>query len=60
MELRSLEILPNEARRGEAVVVGAGLAGLLAGRVLARSFGFVTIVDRDELPEVPRFRKGVP
>jgi 2-polyprenyl-6-methoxyphenol hydroxylase-like FAD-dependent oxidoreductase len=60
MEPRSLEILPNEARRGEAVVVGAGLAGLLAGRVLARSFGLVTIVDRDELPEVPRFRKGVP
>lgn len=41
-------------------MVGAGLAGLLAARVLTRRFGQVTILDRDELPEDACFRKGVP
>lgn len=50
----------SEARRGEAVVIGAGLAGLLAGRVLARRFERVAILDRDGLPDEARFRKGVP
>jgi 2-polyprenyl-6-methoxyphenol hydroxylase-like FAD-dependent oxidoreductase len=47
----------------EAVVIGAGIAGLLAARVLARRFGRVTILDRDGLPgdtHDTRFRKGVP
>ncbi|MCX5193628.1 FAD-dependent monooxygenase [Streptomyces sp. NBC_00249] len=44
-----------------AVVLGAGLAGLLSARVLARRFARVTIVERDELPEDgPEFRPGVP
>ena len=52
-----------EARH--AVVVGAGMGGLLAGRVLARRFGRVTILERDALAppsggsRAPR-RKGVP
>ena len=36
------------------------MAGLLAARVLAGHFGQVTVVDRDRLPEHPRFRPGVP
>ena len=43
-----------------AVVVGAGMAGLLAARVLANHFERVTIVDRDRVPDGPRFRPGVP
>ncbi|MGW7063306.1 NAD(P)/FAD-dependent oxidoreductase [Streptomyces sp. NPDC054904] len=50
-----------EARDDHAVVLGAGLAGLLAARVLAERFARVTVVERDELPtEGPEFRPGVP
>ena len=45
---------------GHAVVIGAGLAGLAAARVLAGHFAQVTIVERDRLPAGPAFRKGVP
>ncbi|WP_082230703.1 NAD(P)/FAD-dependent oxidoreductase [Haloprofundus marisrubri] len=43
-----------------AVVVGAGIAGLLAARVLADGFDEVTVVDRDPLPDEPVARRGVP
>ncbi|MCX4783170.1 FAD-dependent oxidoreductase [Streptomyces sp. NBC_01264] len=44
-----------------AVVLGAGMAGLLAARVLAMRFRRVTVIERDELPEgEPVFRPGVP
>jgi 2-polyprenyl-6-methoxyphenol hydroxylase-like FAD-dependent oxidoreductase len=43
-----------------AVVLGAGIAGLLATRVLADSYGQVTVIDRDELPDTPMHRRGVP
>ncbi len=45
---------------GHAVVVGAGMAGLLAARVLAGHFERVTLVERDRLPEDLQTRKGVP
>ena len=43
-----------------AVVMGAGMAGLLAARVLADHFEQVTVVDRDRFPDGPGFRRGVP
>lgn len=43
-----------------AVVVGAGMAGLLAARVLADGFDRVTVVERDPLPDEPVARDGVP
>jgi 2-polyprenyl-6-methoxyphenol hydroxylase-like FAD-dependent oxidoreductase len=43
-----------------AVVLGASMAGLLAARVLADVYGQVAVVDRDELPEAPMHRRGVP
>ncbi|MFB0627516.1 FAD-dependent oxidoreductase [Streptomyces sp. AB3(2024)] len=47
--------------RDHAVVLGAGLAGLLTARVLAERFARVTVVERDELPRGgPEFRPGVP
>ncbi|WP_155370889.1 NAD(P)/FAD-dependent oxidoreductase [Catellatospora vulcania] len=46
--------------RGTAVVVGAGIAGLAAARVLADRFAEVIVVDRDELPDDAAPRRGVP
>jgi len=36
------------------------MAGLLAARVLSDYFEFVTVVERDRLPESEQARKGVP
>jgi 2-polyprenyl-6-methoxyphenol hydroxylase-like FAD-dependent oxidoreductase len=43
-----------------AVVVGAGIAGLLAARVLADHYEEVTVLDRDQLPHDDRARRGAP
>lgn len=43
-----------------AVVLGASMAGMLAARVAAEHYRTVTVVDRDELPERPVNRRGVP
>jgi 2-polyprenyl-6-methoxyphenol hydroxylase-like FAD-dependent oxidoreductase len=43
-----------------AVVLGASMAGLLAAQVLSDAYGQVTVIDRDELPETPMHRRGVP
>jgi 2-polyprenyl-6-methoxyphenol hydroxylase-like FAD-dependent oxidoreductase len=56
---RSLLSAPRQTGR-QAIVIGGGLAGLLAARVLADRFDQVTIVDRDCLPGEATFRDGVP
>lgn len=43
-----------------AVVLGAGIAGLLSARVLAEHYRCVTVIERDTLPASPAPRKGVP
>ncbi|MFF0645475.1 FAD-dependent monooxygenase [Streptomyces tendae] len=44
-----------------AVVVGAGLAGMLAAAALADAgVAEVVVLDRDELPDGPRQRRGLP
>jgi 2-polyprenyl-6-methoxyphenol hydroxylase-like FAD-dependent oxidoreductase len=45
---------------GHAVVLGAGMAGLLTTEVLAERYDHVTIVDRDELSPTGGHRRGVP
>ncbi|MBB5122937.1 NAD(P)/FAD-dependent oxidoreductase [Streptomyces eurocidicus] len=45
--------------RTDAVVVGAGIAGLLAAHVLARRHQ-VTLLDGDRIPGTPDRRSGVP
>jgi len=52
-------VMPEQ--RGErAVVLGGGVAGLLAARVLAENYADVVVVDRDELLGVTTYRNGVP
>ena len=46
--------------RAHALVVGAGVSGLLSARVLSESFDRVTLVERDALPDGAVARKGVP
>jgi 2-polyprenyl-6-methoxyphenol hydroxylase-like FAD-dependent oxidoreductase len=43
-----------------AIVVGAGVGGLLSAAALARRYDRVTVIERDRLPEVPLHRRGVP
>ena len=43
-----------------AVVIGASMAGLLAARVLSDAFDEVVVIERDELPDEPAIRRGVP
>ncbi|MEU4929634.1 NAD(P)-binding protein [Streptomyces yokosukanensis] len=58
MSARLLAARP--VRSGRALVVGAGIAGLLAARVLADRFREVEILEQDPLPTGPRQRPGVP
>ncbi|MCK8678423.1 NAD(P)/FAD-dependent oxidoreductase [Streptomyces lichenis] len=51
---------PSLHRDRRAIVIGAGVSGLLTARVLADHYGQVTLVERDELPPTPRQRRGVP
>jgi len=45
---------------GRAVVVGSGMAGLFSTRVLSDCFDEVVLIDRDNIPEAPSTRAGVP
>lgn len=44
---------------GHALVLGAGMAGLLAARVLADRYAKVTVVDRDAVRDADGWRRGV-
>ena len=52
-----MEMTPTN-RSGRAVVLGAGMAGLLSARVLAEHFDDVVIIERDELPVEMSDRPG--
>lgn len=43
-----------------AVVLGAGMAGLVAAGVVSEFYDSVTVVERDTLPDRPAHRRGVP
>jgi 2-polyprenyl-6-methoxyphenol hydroxylase-like FAD-dependent oxidoreductase len=51
---------PHRSRHDHAVVLGAGMAGLLTAQTLSRHFERVTIVERDNLPCHAANRPGVP
>jgi 2-polyprenyl-6-methoxyphenol hydroxylase-like FAD-dependent oxidoreductase len=44
----------------QAVVIGAGIAGIAAARVLADWFETVVLLERDFLPDTPTYRMGTP
>ena len=50
----------HDQQGNRAVVLGGGMAGLLAARVLSEKYADVVVVDRDELTGVTGARKGVP
>ena len=43
-----------------AIVVGAGIGGLVAAKALSSYFGTVTVLERDALPSKPIARTGTP
>src|SRR3954451_22733202 len=47
-------------QRGTGVVIGGGMAGLVAARVLANHFDRVVILERDALPSSGENHRGVP
>ena len=51
---------PAPCRGEHAIVIGAGLAGLLAARVLAERFRSVTVVERDPAGSAGEARRGAP
>jgi 2-polyprenyl-6-methoxyphenol hydroxylase-like FAD-dependent oxidoreductase len=50
----------HNTHRNRAVVLGGGMAGLLAARVLADAYAQVLVVDKDRLIGVTGPRRGVP
>lgn len=49
-----------DARPKDAIVVGGGISGLLAARILADHFERVTLLERDTLPDRPDARRKTP
>src|SRR5262249_60573348 len=47
-------------KAGHALVIGAGMAGLLTARELAGHFERIPLLDRDQLPGAPEDPKGGP
>src|SRR4051812_19663917 len=43
-----------------AIIIGAGIAGLLAARALSDHYREVLIIERDDLPQQPENRPGTP
>lgn len=52
------QIAPPESPANHALVVGAGMTGLIIGRVLAEHADRVSILDHDNLPDGPEYRRG--
>lgn len=50
----------NTPNHGHAIVIGGSIAGLTTARVLTDHFDLVTVIERDQIPDTPTFRKGVP
>lgn len=53
-----LEASPEPSQH--ALIIGCGIAGMTAAAVLSQYFQRVTLIERDLLPEQPKFRAGKP
>ncbi|MGK7916735.1 MAG: NAD(P)/FAD-dependent oxidoreductase [Prochloraceae cyanobacterium] len=54
------EVISGSGSQEQAIVIGGGIAGILAARVLSDHFERVTIIERDRYPQEPKPRPGVP
>src|ERR1700752_4785383 len=62
-QIKAQRIMTSEAESllgQRAIVVGAGMGGMMAAQVLAKFFAEVTVLDKDTLPDPPAARQGVP
>ncbi|TDQ41426.1 NAD(P)/FAD-dependent oxidoreductase [Aureibacillus halotolerans] len=50
----------STGKTDRAIVIGGGIAGLLAAKVLSEYYNEVLIVDRDAFPDKPENRPGTP
>lgn len=50
----------NGSSNKRAIIIGSGIAGLMAAKVWALHFDEVLILERDAIHEYPSHRKGVP
>lgn len=58
-----MTILHNEkfSKNAErAIVIGGGISGLLVSRVLSDHYSEVIVLDKDDFPEKPEHRAGIP
>jgi 2-polyprenyl-6-methoxyphenol hydroxylase-like FAD-dependent oxidoreductase len=59
--LSPTSLLDDQVEPGQhALVIGSGIAGMTAAKVLSKHFQRVTVLERDQLPEQPKFRAGKP
>jgi 2-polyprenyl-6-methoxyphenol hydroxylase-like FAD-dependent oxidoreductase len=52
--------VPHNIIARRAVVLGSGMAGLFSARILSDYFDDVVLIDRDDVPDSPCTRAGVP
>ncbi len=50
----------GKAKKGTALVIGGGIAGLLSARVLSDDYEEVVVVEKDDFPAHPEDRAGTP
>jgi len=58
--LSETNLAVTQGKSERAIIIGGGIGGLLAAKVLSEYYGEVLIVDKDDLPEKPRNRTGTP
>jgi 2-polyprenyl-6-methoxyphenol hydroxylase-like FAD-dependent oxidoreductase len=59
-EMKGMCMSRGSTEKKHAIIIGGGIAGLLAARVTANHFEKVTLIERDHYPDQPIFRAGAP
>ncbi|MDR4248276.1 NAD(P)-binding protein, partial [Bacillus thuringiensis] len=54
------KLIYQQQKREKALVIGAGIAGLITARLLLRYFETVIVVEKDEVPQKQYDSKGTP